>query len=56
MTHDEFEFWQKAYLAALTGIACNNPNTTFRDAEVIPTNLANIALLAYRTAKATVQD
>jgi hypothetical protein len=56
MTPDEFEFWQKAYLAAL-GSAANNPdNYNAADCPIIAAAHANDSVAQYRTAKATVQD
>ena len=55
MTPDEFEFWQRAYLAALTGVAavpdpCSNSVNDTKYAG----DIAKTALHYYRTAKATV--
>lgn len=57
MTRDEFEFWQRAYLAALVGLLGRTDcvavsitslaNATAREA-------ADMAILSYRAAKATV--
>lgn len=56
MTPDEFEFWQKAYLAALTGwtpaISRDWVAPKAINAEAIES--ANLAVESYRTSKATV--
>ena len=53
MTPDEFEFWQKAYLAALTGFSSQDDMTS-SSADIWAGEACNLALNAYRTAKATV--
>ena len=57
MTPDEFEFWQKAYLAALTGLIsrtdCVAVSITIL-ADITAREVADLAVIAYRTAKATV--
>ncbi len=53
MTPDEFEFWQKAYLAALTGTSSD----IYQKAEAIDAwakDSASLAVESYRTAKSTV--
>lgn len=53
MTPDEFEFWQKAYLAALNGAADAPDRDSIRQAASAQV-LADFAATDYRTAKATV--
>jgi hypothetical protein len=59
MTPDEFEFWQKAYLAALTALLsrtdCVAVSITCL-ADTTAKEAADMAVLSYRTAKATVPD
>jgi hypothetical protein len=50
MTQDEFDFWQRAYLAALVGVRVELCGPVVRDAA----KTAHEALKHYRTAKATV--
>jgi hypothetical protein len=52
MTPDEFEFWQRAYLAALTG--CLGSKGHYPDSVRMAESNANRSLEIYRTAKATV--
>jgi len=54
MTPDEFEFWQKAYLAALAGTANNPECYNAIDCARISECIATLSLEHYRTAKATV--
>lgn len=57
MTPDEFEFWQKAYLTALTGQAGDVDRHGAAHARAIDEAaalMADLAAESYRTAKATV--
>ncbi len=54
MTPDEFEFWQKAYLAALASTANNPDNYNSDDCPAIAGSIATLSIEHYRAAKATV--
>lgn len=53
MTQEEFDFWQRAYLAALQGTA-SIPNSNSHDDTDYARMVADDALRDYRAAKATV--
>jgi hypothetical protein len=53
MTPNEFEFWQKAYLAALARLSTNQSGTMLEDTDYAAT-VAHDSLSYYRSAKATV--
>ena len=54
MTPDEFEFWQKAYLAVLNAALTLPEN--YDDAHIVQNTviIADASIRAYRAAKATV--
>jgi len=57
MTPDEFEFWQKAYLAALTGVAGDVDRHGAAHARAIDEAaglIADLAAESYSTAKDVV--
>jgi hypothetical protein len=54
MKPDEFEFWQKAYLAALASAANNPDNYNASDCTILAAAHANDSVVQYRAAKATV--
>lgn len=60
MTPDEFEFWQKAYLAALAGLSTLSFEGKYPDlvgvkgVAELANDSATLSLDNYRTAKATV--
>jgi hypothetical protein len=56
MTPEEFEFWQKAYLAALRGLSSDGENYGVNDCVVVADRIANLSIPSYRTAKATVKN
>jgi hypothetical protein len=51
MTQEEFDFWQRAYLAVLPAL-CGKPDIWAMDN--CAKDVADIALKSYRAAKATV--
>lgn len=53
MTQEEFDFWQRAYLAALAGSISGSTRPAVEDARHA-NEAAGIAVQQYRTAKATV--
>jgi hypothetical protein len=53
MTPEEFAFWQRAYLAALQGIAAD-PGAADIRCDSFARTIAGLAIESYRTAKATV--
>jgi hypothetical protein len=54
MTPDEFDFWQKAYLAALAGTMAI-PGGNLNDAGEVVELMAERGVFAYRAAKAKVK-
>lgn len=53
MTPDEFEFWQRAYLAALAGLS-TVPEFSASVCDSMAVEAANLAIDRYHIAKATV--